>query len=235
MRIVDLYESRAIGLSKKAYNSLSHEAKYAIDAWESAMWHTGRLVQSYKANDEIIQEINRAFEPVRAALPEKVKLYRGLQHDPEGINDHIGWKEVPLQSWTEDRRVAEYFAGMRSDQAGENRWNHPVLSDDQIENIVRKYELTGAAKAFGHTFIRNKEYPQYYDIYRGREYITDGDNLRQHLEDENQYRKDLMDKRANAGQVIERDIPRDDIIWITNNLNSKEYIVKSQPIGKLDK
>ena len=74
-------ESKAINLARRAHASLSPEAQSVIDAWESMNWIGGPLEQSVLSGDGIAQEIEAAFAPVRAALPARVRLYRGYVPD----------------------------------------------------------------------------------------------------------------------------------------------------------
>lgn len=77
-----LIESQEINLSIKAYKTLSHVAKRAIDEWEAMNWHKGVLSTEIKTTGPIAQELDIAFEPIRQVLRQKygqsVKLYRGV-------------------------------------------------------------------------------------------------------------------------------------------------------------
>lgn len=221
-----LVESQAINLARKAYASLSPEAKSVIDAWESMNWIGGPLEQSVLAGDDIAQEIESAFEPVRAALPERVRLYRGYVPDAAWNS----WQHKHLESWTSDRRVAEHFAGLRARQDSRNSLLYDVPTDDQIQQAVGQYERTGYVRFGNHHYVRSRENPQYYNIYdRRRQHVTDGDDLLSSLKSDQEWMQHSNDQRQGRSRLIERDIPREDIVWITNNLNSKEYIVRVQP------
>lgn len=226
MRYFELYEkdenSIVIGLMKKAYESLSKEAKEAIDSWEHSNWTNGPLVQHFKANDEVAKEIENVFSPIRNKLPSKVKLYRGLKKE----GGHGEWKDAVLESWTTDKRVAEHFAGLRR----ANSWKselYDIKSDDEIAKAVSAYEKSGFVKFDNRYYVRNKEYPQYYNIYdSSKQFITDGDDLLKDLTNDNENMKELNQEKLDNAIVLEEDIDRDRIIWITNSVNCKEYIVK---------
>ena len=227
MRIIEiLTESKTISLAMKAYANLSGAARYAIDSWEAANWHTGNLAKHIEADDDIAHEIETAFKPVRDSIPgDTIMLYRGII--PNENFDY--WKNRNLESWTSDKRVAEYFAGLRYRQTSKERHLYKTLSSNEIDDIVRKYERTGYVKFNNQYFLRNKENPKYYDIYdKDKQYITDGDDLRQHIEDEMNWRKEYNTKKIEQAQVFAEPIDKNKIVWITNNLNSKEFIVRAK-------
>lgn len=221
-----LVESQAINLARKAYAGLSPEAKSAIDSWESMNWIGGALEQHMLAGDEVAQEIETAFAPVRAVLPQRVRLYRGYVPDEAWTR----WQDKHLESWTTDRRVAEHFAGLRARQDSPNSLLYDGPSDQQIQRAVDQYNRTGYVKFGNKYYVRNREHPQYYNIYnRRREFVTDGDDLKASLKSDQAWMQKLNDERTQRSRLTERDIPREDIVWITNNLGSKEYIVRVQP------
>lgn len=227
MRIIEiLTESKAISLAMKAYANLSSAARYAIDSWEAANWHTGSLAKHIEANDDIAQEIETAFQPVRDSIPgDTIMLYRGIIP----IQNYDDWKNRTLESWTSDKRVAEYFAGLRYRQTSKERHLYKILSNNEIDDIVRKYEKTGYVRFNNLYFLRNKENPKYYDIYdKDKQYLTDGDDLREHIEDEMSWRKEFNAEKLGQAQVFAEPIDKNKIVWITNNLNSKEFIVRAR-------
>lgn len=221
-----IVESQAINLARKAYASLSPEAQSVIDAWESMNWIGGPLEQHILAGDEIAQEIEAAFAPVRDSLPERVRLYRGYVPDAAWTS----WQRKHLESWTTDRRVAEHFAGLRARQDSGNSLLYDVPTDAEIQQAVAQYERRGYVKFGNKHYVRNRDNPRYYNIYdRRREFVTDGDDLLASLKSDQAWMQKLNDERTQRSQLIERDIAREDIVWITNNLGSKEYIVRVQP------
>lgn len=221
-----LVESQAINQARKAYAQLSPEAKSAIDSWEAMNWIGGPLEQSVLAGDDIAQEIEAAFASVRAALPARVRLYRGYVPDEAWTS----WQRKHLESWTSDRRVAEHFAGLRARQDSRNSLLYDVPSDEEIKRAVDQYERRGYVKFGNKYYMRSRENPRYYNIYdRRREFVTDGDNLMASLKSDQEWMQKLNDERTQRSRLIERDIAREDIVWITNNLGSKEYIVRVQP------
>jgi len=227
MRIIEiLTESKTISLAIKAYENLSGAARYAIDSWEAANWHTGSLARHIEANDDVAREIETAFKPVRDSIPgDTIMLYRGIIP----IKNYDDWKTRTLESWTSDKRVAEYFAGLRYRQTSKERHLFKILSSDEIDAIVKKYERTGFVRFNNLYFLRNKENPKYYDIYDNyKQYLTDGDDLRQHIEDEMSWRKEYNAEKLEKARVFAEPIDKNKIVWITNNLNSKEFIVRAR-------
>lgn len=222
-----LQESAYIGQSKKAYSTLSPEAKNLIDSWESVNWTGGPLEKAIKENSPLAQEIERAFIPVRKTLGRSIKLYRGYIKQ----NEYHGWKDKFLASWTDDRRVAEYFAGLRITQNGKSSLYEPI-TDKQIEDAYRQYNKSGFVKFRRHIYKRNDSHPSlkapdYYDIYTlSRNYETDGSDLVQSLKDDQKWFNDLNNEKLAKAVVLEENIPTEKIIWITNNLGSKEFIVR---------
>jgi hypothetical protein len=225
MRYHELFErgpeSTVFGMAKKAYQTLSDLARAAIDKWEAANWTSGPLVQHFKANDEVAQEIKAAFEPVRNLLPETVTLYRGIIKG-EG---HSEWQDAVLESWSSDKRTAELFAGLRYGP----EWTSllkPEDSEEEIDKLVAKYEKTGYLKFRGRYYVRNKEQPEYYNIYnKSKQFVTDGDDLKSDLMDDSKWNKESNDEKKAKAVVFEEEIPRERIIWITNSANCKEFIV----------
>ena len=124
-------------MTKKAFASLSYEARSAIESWESSNWIGGPLEKHVIANDAVAQEIEQAFQPVRDSIPgDTVRLYRGVQHSDAEHTRHL--KDRVLESWTSERAVAEYFAGLRTDQNKQGRSRIiklPTMQD--IDNAVQ--------------------------------------------------------------------------------------------------
>lgn len=222
-----LAESPQIGMTKKAYASLSSEARQAIDAWETAGWVGGALEKHFLANDHVAQEIETAFAPIRKILPARVKLYRGIVHDSSSTS----YKTRHLESWTDDKRVAEHFAGLREVEHQEKgvKWRSNLygeFTDAEIKKAVATYNKSGFVSFNGKKYVKNKDDPAYYNVFsKSNQFITDGDDLETELRSNNQSAKDSNKDKIEKGTVIESMISRDKIIWITNNNHSKEYIV----------
>lgn len=222
-----LTERQEINLSIKAFKSLSHYARSAIEEWETANWDTGPLAKAVKDRNAIFDEIVAAFEPIRENLKkrhgERILLYRGMIKNP-GYNKH-----KLLESWTTDLKVAEHFAGLRTAV----EWRsvlYDVPTDADITRAVAQYRTKGYVKFRGKTYIRNKEYPEYYNIYRGKEFITDGDDLLAALKDDQEWLISRNRKVTDKAIILKEDVAVDRILWVTNNLNSKEFIVCKFPV-----
>lgn len=229
MRYSDIFErahqtvsSNIFAMAKAARAGLSTEAKSAIDAWETVNWTGGALEQHIGANDAVAREIEAAFAPIRATLPPKVVLYRGIVKD----GSYKGWDKALLQSWTSDRRTAELFAGLRHG----SEWSsllHDEITDDQINAAIAQYQRTGFVKFFNRYYVRNKEHPRYYNIYdRHKQFITDGDDLAHDLLRTQQDRAQSNREQHDRSHVFEEEIERERIIWVTNALNCKEFLVR---------
>ena len=221
-----LSESKQIALAKKAYAMLSIDAKDAISSWESSNWIGGPLEKHIIANDKIAQEIHTAFQPVRDSIPgESVKLFRGIQPREQEHDVHLANRV--LESWTSERVVAEYFAGLRTDQTKQGHSTViKVPSVDEVEKAIAQYNAKGYTRFANHYFMKNKENPRYYNIYdRNKQFVTDGDNIDKDLR---YWYEDYLDSNDDAekGRVLEEYVNKNRIVWITNNLNSKEYIIR---------
>ena len=235
MKLIDLFESFEINLSKKIFATLSADAKNAIDRWESTNWTDGPLEKAIKSNDSIAKELYEAFTPIRNLLKRKgnsIKLYRGVSNNHEEFD-----KKKFLFSWTDDEKVAEHFAGRRT-----TNWkklvNEPI-TDEQIQHAVKEYNKRGFVSFRSKLYIRDKNGDDLKDfsgnvvgamnIYtKDRNHITGvyGNELESLLKDDQDYINEYNQKLLSRGKVLVKMIPVNDIIWLTNNLNSKEYIVK---------
>jgi hypothetical protein len=214
--IKNVKEDVGIGAVKKV-PPLSDDAKRALNSWEWSNWIDGDLSKAFESNSEIAQEINAAFEPVRNVLRKKhgktIKLYRGKSKSELAASPSR--PDRMLFSWTMDKRVAAQFAGKQKLSPGAD------ITDAQINAALQTYERTGFVSFGKYKYKRNKKHPEYYDIYRGKEYQTDGDNLRRELE---RQREDAINwnKGKNDNVIIDaKQIPIEDIIWITNSAVSK--------------
>lgn len=231
-----LAESQEINLARKAVRTLSSQAREAIEDWERSGWHTGALTGSFRAGSGVIEEISAAFEPIRQYMKRKhgthITLYRGLQH-----GDYEGWKVGVLQSWTTDINVAKHFAGHVGYKRG-GRWKQarpyalPPVSDAKVNEIIDNFNKRGFAKFGPHKYIISRTNPKYYNIYdRDNEMVTDGDTHR-FADAVRKWQKERAEDHAkiqNRGKVITRSVLIDDIVWITNELDCKEFIVRRQP------
>ena len=227
-----LTESQEINLSIKAFKTLSLDARDAIESWETVNWAGGELEKAIETNNKISKEIAQAFEPVREYLHKKygdtIKLYRGVR---TGQNDHFDPRRV-LYSWTNEKKTAEIFAGYRNGYGRDLRRNE-ILSDNDIEKLYQKYQRDGFLKFRHHIYKKNDKHPElnnpdYYDIYTlSRSYVTDGDDLRDSLRSDRDWDIET-NKKFEKSKIIEKNIPIDHIVWVTNNLNSKEFIVRNK-------
>jgi hypothetical protein len=226
MRYSQLFEkapqSTIFGLIKIARAKLGHWAVSAIDEWETSNWTGGSLEEHIAAKDEVAEDIETAFAPVRERLPETITLYRGIILDPA----YTSWEKGILSSWSSDVRTAELFAGLRYGEKWKSRLAD-VLTDAEIAEMVARYERTGFLKTSSYYFIRNKEMPQYYNIFsRDKSFLTDGDDLAEKLHSDNDWIKERNEGLKSKSKVFHEEISRDRVVWITNQLNCKEFIVR---------
>lgn len=214
-------ESLEISLAKKAWNGLSDEAKESILAWERAMWVDGPLERHIKANDSVAKELQAAMKPILDSIKgDTVTLYRGTTENT--LNE-----KRFLQSWTSSEKVAKHFAGLSSSQVKDKPNVYKTHTEQEIEDAVEKFNKTGFLKFDNKYYILDKKNPGYYNIYdRDREFLTDGDDLKEDLISDNNDKIELNNRKTKGKIVLKQTFDKNRIIWITNNLNSKEYIVR---------
>lgn len=217
-----LVENKEYNMARKAFKSLSFEASSAITSWEYSNWDSGKLSHHFEQQDNVAQEIISVFAPIRDMMKKQygdtITLYRGVIPEP---NRPIRADRI-LFSWSINPDIADIFAGKRP-----ARQKFEIVSDAEITNAVAQYERTGFVSFHGIKYIRNKEYPEYYNMYNHHnQYITDGDNLER---DFNRTRDDRIQSNHNTdevpGKIFKKQIPIDDIVWILNSQGSQEYIV----------
>lgn len=215
-------------LAIRATHSLGEVARRAVEDW-NVNWHTGRLEMAFRAGSEVAKEVAAAFSPVREKLREiygdTVPAYRGERNRPgEKVDD-----ERTLLSWTPASSIAREYA--------HGRRQPTPITDEEIDAVVDRYDRTGYAKFRGYHYIRNKKYPEFYDIYdRDRQSITDGDDLRGSLKRDQQDILDEIAESANTSRVHFAEIPVDDIVWVpvgadfrNVNLSQPEFIARYNP------
>lgn len=216
-----------VGLAKRAYGGLSSEAKNAVDHW-NINWHTGQLEQAYQADSEVAKEIGRAFKPVqerlRSIYGDTVPLYRGEKAG--GADSGPGRK---LFSWSPLFKLAQNFAS-------DSLHSIPApIADEAIQRAVDQYERTGFVSFGGKKYKRNKELPEFYDIYDSRNgHIADGDDLGEDLRSGKEWRDEMIAEMKANGDVYAAEVPIDDLVWIPlgGNLSQPEIIARYNPRRK---
>lgn len=220
---------RNVGLGKivaasiKAKANLGPEGRHAIDAW-NVNWDTGSLEKAYQANSALTLEVDQAFAPVRKALQATygptITLYRGQRnYKTEDLTPNR-----VLFSWTSDINVATKFAI--------NKRLMREFTDAEVTQAIQQFHRAGFCKFAGHTFKLMRTDPDYYMIYKGQEEITDGDvaSIEQDFKDEQAERVAYNQKAKENGTVMSEDVDINLIVWMTNELNCKEFIVKLNPL-----
>lgn len=221
MRLSDLKESKEISLSKKALASLSVSARRLLEDWQfSDFGEKSKLIRAFKENNEYAQEIKNAFEPIKQYLKrregETMTLYRGVLGD-------FDWdKEKYLSSWSSNPKDAEIFSGHRATSG--KSLTPSFITDDQVSKAIEQFKRTGFTKFLGHKYLKNSD--EYYSTYKGKEFITDGDNdnIEDQLKREQKEYNEMISNRIKKGNVVSKEIPIDNIVWIFQLSN--EFIVK---------
>jgi len=163
MKIRELFEgTKTFGsvapLAMAVYSKLSPAAKNAVDNW-NVNWDTGSLEQAYQSNTEVAKEITTAFEPVRNKLRsiygDTIPLYRGEKNvsGPESSNNRV------LFSWTLDKELATKYA------TNSTRGIPKEITDTEVNAAIQRYNKTGFTTFGNYKYIKNKEAPEYFNIY----------------------------------------------------------------------
>jgi hypothetical protein len=220
MRLYHLTENRDYALAKRAFASLSHHARDALGSWEWANWDQGDLSKSFESNDAIAQEINQAFEPIRADMRKRhgdsITLYRGISSLERPVRS-----DRQLFSWTSSRDIARHFAGE------DRRYDHlKPIPDEAVEQAIANFHRRGFVTFRNRKYMLNKRNPRYYEIYnRHGQSITDGDDIERELWDQQDEYNSAIRKKSD-GRVVSREIPVDNIVWVLMGGNANEYIVR---------
>lgn len=204
----------------QAKKSLSGDALIAIQTWQSSSWHLNAMQRSHKENDGgVFDEIYNAFAPVRQLMTKlygnTIELHRGIKLN--GNTSHMEGRT--LFSWTLDLDTANSFSGKGVQKPMK------TLTPDEISKLVAKYNQTGYVSAFGYQLIRNKYSPEYFDMWKNRELITDGDDVEKFLNGVNQERIEWNNRGEGKGRVTTKAIPVETILWMAHELGSAEFIV----------
>lgn len=231
-------------LVKKADFALPPDAEHAISSWVGGgpdyeenkaigfgLMSTRRLELAFSDNPtgsewqlatakKTKEELEQAIRPIREYLQKKygpvINLSRGYN---KGLGDR---SEVrTMFSFTSNKQVATGFAGSSTKKEPK------VLTVQEIDAIMKQYELTGQVKVFGTTYIRNENDPMYADIYdREDQHVTDTDDVRYNINSDNEWRLEIIAKNnALKKRVRTFPIPVDDIVWVTNRFGQHEFIV----------
>jgi len=210
--------------AKKAKEQLSYDAKDAIQHWQSSGWDTGPLEKSFRSNNEIAKDITSVGQGIRDALHSAfgntITLYRGQRN----YEQHELSSNRILFSWTSDSRVATAFA--------HNQKLTREISDAEIKQAVDQYNRLGWCKFGPYRYKKIVDAPGYYMIYNKRETVTDGDEatMEADFKRDQTERLEYNKRIKEQGQVVKADVPVDHIVWVTNDLNCKEFIVKLNPL-----
>lgn len=214
-----------ISAAIKAKTKLSSAAESVISNWQSTNWVSGDMEMAFRQNNEIAREITTVFAPVRALIKSvfgsSITLYRGQRsyEQNELTNNRV------LFSWSGDQAVASYFLYKHIP--------YTEILNVEIDNAVNQYTKTGFCKFGGYSYKRSNKHDGIYDKYIQLELIGDGDE-EEMADDFKQLQTDRIEanqSQSEKGELITCDVPIDLIVWVTNDLNSKEFIVRLNPLS----
>lgn len=232
MKLVDITEGRnfpqrkdfaqVVNATKKAASGLSSEAKHAIQTWQSANWHLNVMQRAHSdGGGGVFEEVYNAFGPVRQLMNklygQTIELHRGIRLD--GRTGHLEGRT--LFSWTLDLDTANSFAGFGRSKPS------VTLTPDEIAALVDKYNKTGYVFALGYQLIRSKFDPDYFEIWKNRQSVTDGDNIGEFITRVNDDRIEWNNRGKGKGRVTSKQIPIESLVWMSHELGSAEFIVLS--------
>lgn len=235
-----LNEDRMFSVAQKAMKSLSDKAATAIGEWSTRNWIGGKLEKHYLAKDSVYEEIQSTFDKYFADfIPDEVTLYRGI--NPH-LLQHKSVKELVdskvLESWTDDIRVAEWFASMRATPklTHDEIQKEKMKKYDNIDEIGKRFYRNGYVIFDNNLYVINKENGKYYDAWsldksKANRWLFDGytSNFLDDIKSRKQDDIDIYnDATKRMGKVITKTFKRSDILWyIKNPWNSSiEYIIK---------
>ena len=232
MRYAELFErhnknlnlAAIISAARKAKETLSPEAKSAVDSWQHSNWDSGELEKAFRNNGELAAEITKAFAPVleviRNVHGSTITLYRGQRkyEQHELTNNRI------LFSWTGDEKVASHFLYAHKP--------YQEITDAEINAAIQQYEKNGFCKFAGYSFMKSSDNEGFYNQYKGREFVGDGyeDEMLSDFQERQRDRRESNEENKPTGELVVREVPVELIVWVTNDLNSKEFIVKLNPL-----
>lgn len=237
-----LFEDKMYVAAQSALKKLSPKAKDAIGEWTTRNWIGGKLEKHYLAKDEIFKEIQKVFdEEFESIIPETITLYRGVNDivlsDPS-TKALIDSKS--LESWTDDIRVAEWFAFLRETPRlkHEDIQKEKMKKYDNIDDVTNRFNKNGYVVFDNKLFIINKANTKYFDIWsldknktKNNRWLGDGytasfkESILMDKDMETEIFNSIHKKR---GKIITKTFKRSDILWyIKNPWNSSiEYIIK---------
>jgi hypothetical protein len=231
-------------IADAADESLPHEAQSAITAFvghepkgrnaeESLripIMNAGAIEDAFGSSPSerglvIKSQIENTFGPVREKLRsiygDKIRLYRG-QGDIRA-----GSPARNVLSWTLNKDVAADFVGASEPEV--------VLNESQIDSHLAKLAESGETR-IGNTIFRLDKNGDINEIaaandYGGEELITSYSNDVELKDTLKSLFKDAEDRNKEnekkLSKVISRDVNLNDVVWVTDRANQKEFIVKN--------
>lgn len=214
--------------ASKALDRFFGGDKESLNAIGMGVWGFEALEKVSKDGGPEWKAIESAFSPVRQKIRDvygnSVRLFRSeAAMRDSGLSEED--KARTLFSYTLD----PYYAGHHAaGSLAALRANVPT--EDAIQGLLKEYAENGKVVIdFGigkHTLVRSKDDPDLADIYDGEEYITDTEP-EEFIRSEAKDLAEKIEKRDKAlEKVVARDIPVDDIVWVTNRGNQHEFVVR---------
>lgn len=177
------------------------------DAYSKIPTEEGKIVK---------KELDEAFAPLREELRsiygDKITLYR--------VQGEVGGKTRNVLSWTLDNTFADRYAGVLKEK--------PQFAENEIAAFEKEFNEKGVVKIGRYSLEKGDFGIEIMDPSVGG-FVTDTPSVREFVESINTERKELAEKnKKNKEKIITMDIPLDDIIWVTDRFNQKEFLVKTE-------
>lgn len=184
----------------------------------------GPLEQAVANNSPVLTQIEQVFAPIREELRSRVgdtiTLYRSQRDIPADA------KPRNVLSWTSNRAFAENLEGAKRD--------YKIDTEERIAALEKELAETDTANISPTKRIVKEanEFILYDDNVGGM--VTDVDSVRSYLEGENEYRAEFNAKNAAArNRVVSKEVPLEDVVWITDRAGQSEFIVRNQGAAQL--
>jgi len=187
------------------------------------------------ANPSAAASLEEAFAPIRERLRKQVgdtiRLYRVQQPVTTPASRLAGFDsdERAALSWTTDPKLARQLADATRSSA--------IIPESRIVELEQEMERTGRATISPSRWLERMSVdtmefdPQgeMIAIMGPDGMVTDTDSVREYVEGINEWRReDNAAQSERAQKIVVRDIPLDEVMWVTDRAGQSEFIVRNR-------